>query len=338
MSTTFHRSPGWWYAHPETNGDHIIVLNALMLHADAKTFTCFPSQGRIGEMLKRSRAWVNKIIRELVEFGFIQKTHRTRKDRGMSSCEYRIVYHDPRVPDDDMGSKSSGNHDFSDAPTVTGDVNQDDTNKTQTKNHTLSEISIEDWVPAPSTLETMTAASGKSIAERFVAKFRRKVAEKGYQYADFDVAVLEWFEADQQRGLVTQNKTRPSRTDRNKRSTSPAPSPQIDFTEFLNTSEVISTPVRTAVVRIGEGKPVSPDLDEASRFRAACLLLARTKGVGFYKAWLAELECVDNLGGVMRVSGGTRFQRAHVETNCDSDLLACCRMLGINLHRLRYVP
>lgn len=335
MSTTFHRSPGWWYAHPETSGDHLIVLNALMLHADTQTFTCFPSQKRIGDMLKRSRAWVNRVIRELSEIGLIQKSHRTRDDHGMSSCEYRIVYHDPRSEVPAAVDKDSEFNEISAVTVVTGGVKDDDTNKTQTNKYTLSEISIEDWKPKTSTLKAMTASVGDAAAGRFVARFRRKVAAKGYQYPDFDVAILEWFEADRLRGLVSQPGSGQSRRKATVAS-SPRSDPAPSLEEYMEAKPEIGDLVKQTVREALAGKLVRADIDLETRFQAACLHLAHSKNINLHTVWFTGMRSVGCDRGILRLSQPDRVKREHVEKTFDSSLTASCIALGIDVNRIKY--
>jgi hypothetical protein len=85
------RAPAWWLQHPATNLDLIGVLCALCTYADKDGF-CEPSQATIARQLKRSRPWVNRVIADLTEFGFIEKEVRHRKhNHGTTSCRYRLL-------------------------------------------------------------------------------------------------------------------------------------------------------------------------------------------------------------------------------------------------------
>jgi hypothetical protein len=95
------RAPAWWFQHPATNLDLIGVLCALCTYADKDGFS-EPSQATIGRQLKRSRPWVNRVIADLTELGFIEKEVRQRKhNNGTTSCRYRLLDEprrcDPRV-------------------------------------------------------------------------------------------------------------------------------------------------------------------------------------------------------------------------------------------------
>jgi hypothetical protein len=97
------RAPAWWLQHPATNLDLIGVLCALCTYADKDGF-CEPSQATIARQLKRSRPWVNRVIANLTELGFIEKEVRQRKhNNGTTSCRYRLLdeprYCDPPVTD-----------------------------------------------------------------------------------------------------------------------------------------------------------------------------------------------------------------------------------------------
>jgi Helix-turn-helix domain len=85
------RAPAWWLQHPATNLDLIGVLCALCTYADKDGF-CEPSQATIARQLKRSRPWVNRVIADLTELGFIEKEVRQRKhNNGTTSCRYRLL-------------------------------------------------------------------------------------------------------------------------------------------------------------------------------------------------------------------------------------------------------
>jgi hypothetical protein len=85
------RAPAWWLQHPATNLDLVGVLCALCTYADKDGF-CEPSQATIARQLKRSRPWVNRVIADLTELGFIEKEVRQRKhNNGTTSCRYRLL-------------------------------------------------------------------------------------------------------------------------------------------------------------------------------------------------------------------------------------------------------
>jgi hypothetical protein len=97
------RAPAWWLQHPATNLDLIGVLCALCTYADKDGF-CEPSQATIARQLKRSRPWVNRVIADLTEFGFIEKEVRHRKhNNGTTSCRYRLL-DEPRYCDAPVAS------------------------------------------------------------------------------------------------------------------------------------------------------------------------------------------------------------------------------------------
>ncbi|MHA6346931.1 helix-turn-helix domain-containing protein [Roseivivax sp. CAU 1761] len=321
------------------NAARLAVLVALASYADNETKTCFPAQGTLGKMLGASRAWVNKIIRELAEIGLIEKVSRLRSDQGTSSCIYRIRF-EPDAPAEPHGEDSEKHSDFSAVTPVTGGVTIVDTNKTQTKNQTLSEIGIDDWMPRSATVDSMAATVGPKAAERFVARFRGKVAAKGYQYADWDAAVLEWFEADRQRGLVAAAAALGAGSPARKRGADgPAttrPAPDTDLDGYLARAEHVDHEVAATVRCLLAGAAVPGTVDQPARFKAACLLIAKTKGIGFYDAWLSRLEAGEMSGGVLSVVGGTSLQRRHVGMHCESALLAACRHAGLPVERLRF--
>jgi hypothetical protein len=79
-----------WIDHPEVGADELAVLTVLSLHADSEG-VCWPSQGLIADKLKRSRAWVIKIINRLEELGLVVRTRRHHASGGLRSCLYHLV-------------------------------------------------------------------------------------------------------------------------------------------------------------------------------------------------------------------------------------------------------
>lgn len=60
-----------WMEHPDLDAAEIAVLACLLSHCRNGSNECFPSYGRIGALLKRSKAWVSPIINALEEKGAI---------------------------------------------------------------------------------------------------------------------------------------------------------------------------------------------------------------------------------------------------------------------------
>lgn len=87
--TRWGKVPAWWLLHDGVDADRFCVLAALATYADGNGL-CDPSQATLARHLKRSRPWVNRVVAQLAEEGFIEKTVRSRRNGGATSCLYRL--------------------------------------------------------------------------------------------------------------------------------------------------------------------------------------------------------------------------------------------------------
>jgi len=71
----------------------LAVYIAILSHADRKTARSFPSQDRLGEMVRLSAPTVRIAIRELVERGLLRMERRVKPSGGNTSCLYEILDH-----------------------------------------------------------------------------------------------------------------------------------------------------------------------------------------------------------------------------------------------------
>jgi hypothetical protein len=76
------------------NRTDIMVLNALGMFGDKQGW-CFPSIGRIAEMIDAHRTSVSKAISNLIACGYVESRQRYREDGGQTSNEYRILFDAP---------------------------------------------------------------------------------------------------------------------------------------------------------------------------------------------------------------------------------------------------
>lgn len=67
------------------------VYLCLCKHADNTHQTCFPSLNRIAQIVGKSISTVKRAMRELCNFGAVERTPRFRKDGGQTSNLYKIV-------------------------------------------------------------------------------------------------------------------------------------------------------------------------------------------------------------------------------------------------------
>jgi hypothetical protein len=81
-----------WLDHPKTDANMIAVLAALTKYAD-RNGICWPRQSTLATLLKRSRAWVSKVLGELAKLELITWVRRTDRDGGEISCRYTLADH-----------------------------------------------------------------------------------------------------------------------------------------------------------------------------------------------------------------------------------------------------
>jgi Helix-turn-helix domain len=84
------RPPVFWFGHPSVGPNELAVLMVLLAHS-APDGTCWPSQGRIAALLKRSRPWANAVLTRLAETGLVMSIQRSLSKGGRTSCLYRLV-------------------------------------------------------------------------------------------------------------------------------------------------------------------------------------------------------------------------------------------------------
>lgn len=188
----WHRVPHWWCRHHEMNADLLSVLVALASYADANG-VCFPSQGRLGVDLKRSRAWVNKTISDLEKLGFLLKVRRENKRHGgETSCEYRLVYADPAI--------AGACNDHAYFSTLTRPVDNEDTNNNQNnKKHTQDKKcvqSLDDWEPSEEDMKWASSFCSESTLVEFTRRFKTRIKDKSYKYADLSAGWRTWLKED----------------------------------------------------------------------------------------------------------------------------------------------
>ncbi len=82
--------PAWWFDHEQLDADGIAVLSALSTFADRQG-RCWPSQTTLATKLKRSRAWVNKVVAQLAEIGLIEVKDRWSQSGGRLSSLYTLA-------------------------------------------------------------------------------------------------------------------------------------------------------------------------------------------------------------------------------------------------------
>jgi len=182
-----------WITNESVGADEIAVLAILALHAN-KERRCFPSQGLIADLLKRSRAWVSRVISRLVDAGIVEKTHRRRSDGGRSSCLYRLI---EGAKSSDSAPCSEGETPYAPTQTITVKIKQQGA-----PCESPLTSPDEDWQPTNQALlwalDRFPTADLQALTERFV----NRCIAKGYRYRDLSAAWRSWLADD----LLTGNK------------------------------------------------------------------------------------------------------------------------------------
>ena len=202
----------WWLLHPMINADRFCILSALASYADERGL-CHPSQATLARHLKRSRPWVNRIVRELTEVGLILKTSRTRSgNAGTTSCEYRLVdQRDAAGPDGTpVTVVTEAVHDM-DSPCHPGDTNQHTTKHTIHARHATTNLDSDgapeateptgvpaEWTPSDETTARAKALCPGMDLEAHAVMFASRSRSKGYRYTAgrIDDAWLSWLAED----------------------------------------------------------------------------------------------------------------------------------------------
>ncbi|SOC30506.1 helix-turn-helix domain-containing protein [Thalassospira xiamenensis] len=231
--TRWGKVPAWWLLHPDINADRFSLLAALATYADDAGI-CDPSQSTLAGHFRRSRPWVNKIIAELVEVGFLKKTRRARANGGMTSCRYRIVFDveniakpsaksltkngptdDTPCPPDDRGCHEDDRNQpqaeqSQDSPPRSAGARgkPDDTSKSaskhsggQRKTETAREKLPFNWTPSPEVLEQAARLYPQTDLAEHTALFVARCRSKSYAIdADnADDTWLAWLIEDQRK-------------------------------------------------------------------------------------------------------------------------------------------
>ncbi len=208
----------WWLLHPMINADRFCILSALASYADERGL-CHPSQATLAKHLKRSRPWVNRIVRELTELGLILKTSRTRSgNAGTTSCEYRLVdRRDTGDPDETPVIGMTEADRVTDSPRHAGDTTQcttkhinrprratgnpdgDNDSEAAEPMSPAEPISVPaEWAPSNGTMAKAKALCPRMDLEAHAVMFASRSKSKGYHYATgrIDDAWLSWLAED----------------------------------------------------------------------------------------------------------------------------------------------
>jgi hypothetical protein len=122
LVTRWGKVPAWWLLHPRMDADRFCVMAAMATYAD-ETGRCEPSQATLARHLRRSRPWVNGVVARLAADGFLEKTGRSRRNGGNTSCEYRLCMEPPVMTSDAVTGVTAPDA-VQDSPRHRGDQSQ----------------------------------------------------------------------------------------------------------------------------------------------------------------------------------------------------------------------
>lgn len=206
--TRWGKVPAWWLLHDGMDADRFCVMAAMATYAD-EAGMCDPSQATLARHLKRSRPWVNRIVAELAELGFVEKTGRVRRNGGTTSCLYRLLL----VPHDEPVAPETPGVSREDAPCHAHDTSQQQLEHSHTRPPRAAagepataptEAAAElpsDWRPSEADLDEAFRLCPDADLEAHTARFRARCRAKGYRYrpSGFGAAWLAWLLEDLQR-------------------------------------------------------------------------------------------------------------------------------------------
>ncbi len=242
--TRWGRVPAWWLLHAGVDADRFCVLAAMATYAD-NDGVCAPSQATLARLLKRSRPWVNRVVAQLAEEGFLEKTTRARRDGATTSCLYRLRLAPPEDgvtrPDATRVGVASetGPVPAEDSPRHSTDRNQPEAEQIQdsraaasaasartTDGHRRTEASTEvpkGWRPSDDDVREALRLCPDADLEVHTARFVARCRAKGYRYAHGAVgdAWLSWLLEDRNREARCAAEPRP-RAERRSRPASPS--------------------------------------------------------------------------------------------------------------------
>ncbi len=199
--TRWGRVPAWWLLHPGMDADRFCVMAAMSTYADDQG-RCDPSQATLARHLRRSRPWVNGVVARLAADGFLEKTGRSRRNGGNTSCEYRLRLEPPEAMDTPLRTGETGVTGTTspvateDPPRRRGDQSQPVPEQIQTRpvarapraaSGDPGKPAVEDvpadWKPDAPLLERGRAACPGADLAHHAALFVHRCRAKGYRYA-----------------------------------------------------------------------------------------------------------------------------------------------------------
>lgn len=213
--TRWGKVPAWWLLHEGIDADRFCLLAAMATYADDEGL-CDPSQATLARRLKRSRPWVNRVVARLAEEGFLEKTVRSRRNGGTTSCLYRLrlAPSSPGVAPATVGVA------VSDSPSHRRDTSQPEAKHIQDSRpatrraggaHEAEEAGAppetdaepearrepdRDWLPCEEAVAEAQRLCPDADLDEHTARFVSRCRAKGYRYARLDDAWLDWLLTD----------------------------------------------------------------------------------------------------------------------------------------------
>jgi hypothetical protein len=178
-----------WIEHPQVGADEVAVLTVLSLHADSDG-VCWPSQGLIAEKLKRSRAWVIKIINRLEEFGLVVRTRRHHASGGLRSCLYRLEGRPGATGTEDRQRRDNGCHGHD--REQTNSEKQESPPPDAREGRAVAEIVDPGWIPSAEDVAWAAIHRPDANLLRHTERFITTCQAKGYRYRDHGAAWRSW--------------------------------------------------------------------------------------------------------------------------------------------------
>lgn len=198
-ATRWGRVPAWWLLHPDVDADRFCILAALATYADEHG-VCMPSQATLAQRLKRSRPWVNRVVAQLAASGLLEKTGRSRRNGGTTSCLYRLRFAPPDQEMSRIASQAEPEQAAPDAeltapvPSTHTPRQVDDTSHLHPEQDnapapcaaaTSGDTGVEvppDWEPSATDMaEALRLCPGIDLAAH-TARFRARCRARGYRY------------------------------------------------------------------------------------------------------------------------------------------------------------
>ncbi len=307
------RTPRHW--NQALNPSEFKVAYALKAYLNENTGLSFPGQDTLADETNLARTTVNGAVRKLEKKGFIRKYKR--KTGTNANCVY-IFTEWAMFPE--TGSKDVDYVPEPMSKKQTSDVQKTDTNLFQNNLYSLSrsdDQNISEWTASEQTVLSINELAPDMDAPKYVARFKAKVEKYGYQFKDFDEAVLDWATADVPKNRYPKLKKA-------------LPDIHVSQAEIKEREEVVAV-----AACLQEGRVVDSEIPPKDRFKGALIHVSKAKGPNFYKNWFSKIDLasIDNGVGILR--GQNAFIISTVVRDHSEMLLEAARTVGMPIKCFR---